>query len=128
MNMRDIKKIIKLYHSGLSRRLIGTTLNKPKSTVSDYITQFEKSNLSRNDLESKTSDDIYNALFPDDSRIPKQQLTKVLPDFHQMHLELKKKYMTRQLLREEYKQAHSDNHYGYTHFCNLSKPNYNNSV
>ncbi|MBD3378148.1 IS21 family transposase [candidate division KSB1 bacterium] len=121
MSMRDIKKIIKLYHAGLSRRLIGTTLNKPKSTVSDYITRFEKSDLGRDDLESKTSAEIYRALFPDDSLRPKQRLTKVLPDFKKMHQELKKKYITRQLLWVEYKEAHPNNHYGYTHFCNLYK-------
>ena len=121
MRMRDIKNIIKLYHAGLSRRLIGKTLNKPKSTVSDYIARFEASRLSREELESKTSEEIYKALFPEESRRPKQRLNKAVPDFFQMHLELKKKYVTRHLLWEEYKAAHPENHYGYTHFCNAYK-------
>ena len=121
MNMRDIKRIIQLYKAGLSCRLIGKALGKPKSTVSDYITRFSKSGLTLNDLETKASDEIYNLLFPEENRRTKQRSGKVMPDFHQIHLELKKKYVTRQLLWEEYKALYPDNHYGYTRFCNLYK-------
>ena len=121
MKMRDIKRIIQLYKAGLSRRLIGKTLNKPKSTISDYITRFNTSGLTMNELETKTADEIYNVLFPEGSQRTKQRLGKIAPDFNQIHLELKKKYVTRQLLWEEYTTLYPDNHYGYTHFCNLYK-------
>jgi transposase len=52
---------------------------------------------------------------------PKQRFQKALPDLANIHLELKKKYVTRTLLWEEYKALYPDNHYGYTHFCNLYK-------
>jgi transposase len=119
MKMRDIKRIIQLYKAGLSYRLIGASLNKPKSTISDYIIRFNTSGLSADDLETKTADEIYSVLFPAESNKPKQRLEKFAPDFNQIDLELKKKYMTRQLLWEEYKALYPDNHYGYTHFCNL---------
>ena len=121
MKMRDIKRIIQLYNAGLSRRLIGQTLKKPKSTISDYIARFNKSGLTLNELETKTSDEVYSALFPEESHRPKQRSGKIAPDFTQIHLELKKKYVTRQLLWEEYKAIYPDNHYGYTQFCNLYK-------
>ncbi len=121
MKMRDIKKIIQLYTAGLSRRLIGKTLGKPKSTVSDYITRFNTSGLTLNDLESRPSDEIYNLLFPEESHRTTQRSGKVMPDFDQIHLELKKKYVTRQLLWEEYKALYPDHFYGYTRFCTLYK-------
>ncbi|MCX6013476.1 MAG: IS21 family transposase, partial [Chloroflexi bacterium] len=59
--------------------------------------------------------------FPEGNRRPKQRLQKMLPNFSKMHLELKKKYITKQILWEEYIEIYPDNHYGYTHFCNLYK-------
>jgi transposase len=121
MKLHQIKKIIKLYKSGLSFRDIEKSLNKPKSTVADYVARFAKSGLAFEELSTKTEDEIYNALFPEESKRPKQRLHKILPDFNKMHLELKKSYITRELLWEEYKTLYPDNHYGYTHFCNLYK-------
>ncbi len=121
MKMRDIERILKLYQAGLSRRLIGKIVNKPKSTISDYISRFNKSGLTVQELQTKTAEEIYNVLFPEESSRPKQRSGKITPDFNQIHLELKKKYVTRQLLWEEYKALYPDNHYGYTRFCNLYK-------
>jgi transposase len=120
MKLRDLKRIIQFsINAKLSFRQIGKSLKKPKSTVSDYVTRFTKSGLTIEDLDTKTDDEIYNALFPEESRSPKQRLKKILPDFSKMHLALKKKYVTRELLWEEYKDIYPDNYYGYTHFCNL---------
>lgn len=120
MKLHDIKKLLKLkFGAGLSVREIEKVLKKPKSTVYDYIARFKSSKLSLEELEAKTEDEIYASLFPEESKRPKQRLKKVLPDFAQIHLELKKKYVTRQLLWEEYKAQYPDNHYGFTHFCNL---------
>lgn len=121
MKMRDIKRIIKYHKAGLSHRLIGKAVNKPKSTVSDYITRFKKSGLTMTELETKSSEEIYNVLFPEESKAEKKRLNKIASDFNQIHLELKKKYVTRQLLWEEYKALYPDSHYGYTHFCNMYK-------
>lgn len=122
MKLRDVKKIIQLYYlAKLSFRAIGKSLNTPKSTIADYINRFNKSGLTLTDLDSWTEDEIYQALFPDGSKRTKQRLHKILPDWSKMHLELKKKYITKQLLWEEYQKTYPDNHYGYTHFCNLYK-------
>jgi len=119
MNMRDIKKIIKLHKAGLSHRMIGKALGKPKSTVSDYIARFNASGLTLTELETKPADQLYNDLFPEESRRSAHRGGKVMPDFHYIHLELKKKYITRQLLWEEYRALYPENHYGYTRFCTL---------
>jgi transposase len=123
MKLRDLKTIIRLYSiTKMSIREIGESLKKPKSTVADYVTRFTKSGLTIEDLDIKTTDEIYNALFPDESKRPKQRLKKVLPDFCIVNLELKKnKIVTKELLWQEYRDTYPDNHYGYTHFCNLYK-------
>lgn len=122
MKLRDVKKILQHYFlAKLSFREIGKSLNKPKSTIADYINRFNHSGLTMADFDSRTEDEIYQALFPDESKKPKQRLHKVLPDWSTMHLELKRKYVTKQLLWEEYQKTYPDNHYGYTHFCNLYK-------
>jgi len=121
MKLRDIKKILKLYKAGLSFREIGKSIKKPKSTIADYVSRFNNSGLTFEQLEQKSENEIYSALFPEESKKRKLRLHKIMPDFNKMHLELKKKYITRQLLWEEYKRLYPNNHYGYTHFCNLYK-------
>ncbi|MBN2436336.1 MAG: IS21 family transposase [Spirochaetes bacterium] len=122
MKLRDIKKIIQLYYKAdLSCRVIAKALNKPKSTISDYINRFNRSGLTIEELETKTADEIYSLLFPSDSNKPKKRVYKIMPDFNAIDLELKKRYVTRELLWEEYKALYPDNHYGYTRFCNLYK-------
>jgi transposase len=121
MKLREIVKIIKLYKSGLSYRDIEKSIKKPKSTVADYVARFNKSGLTLEDLNTQPDDEIYSLLFPEESKRSKHQLRKLLPDFAKMHLELKKKYVTRELLWEEYKALYPNNYYGYTHFCNLYK-------
>lgn len=120
MKLRDIKKIIHLHQKAhLSLREISFLLKTPKSTVADYLSRFKKSDKTLSDLELLSDDEIYAFLFPEESKRPKQRLRKMLPDFVQMDLELRKKYVTRELLWEEYKQKFPGAHYEYTHFCNL---------
>jgi transposase len=122
MKLHNVKRIIQLHHKAhLSLREIENALKKPKSTVADYIARFNKSGLTFEELEVKTVDEIYAAFFPEESRRPKQRLHKMLPDFAKIDIELKKKYITRELLWEEYVNRYPDIHYGYTHFCNLYK-------
>ena len=55
---------------------------------------------------------------------PRQNTTSALcaePDFNQIQQELSRKGMTRQLLWEEYAQAHPGNHYSYSRFTVLYK-------
>ena len=120
--MQEIKKLLKLYiQSELSVRQIGHALTISKSTIGDYITRFKHSGLTLEDLESKSESEIYALLFKEDQKLSKKRKKKVLPDFTSIHIELKKKYVTRELLWSEYKSTYPDNHYGYTHFCNLYK-------
>jgi transposase len=120
MKMNDIKKILDLYLKAcLGPRMIARALNKPKSTISDYINRFNRSDLKREDLDAMSAKEIYRSLFPAENPRPKKRCDRIAPDLNRMHLELKKKYVTRQLLWQEYREMYPDTHYGYTRFCNL---------
>ena len=122
IKMYDIKKLLKLYiRSELSVHQIGNAFEKSKSTTGDYITRFKDSGLTVEELDNKSESEIYAALFKEAPRLSKRRSNNILPDFSKIHLELKKKYVPRDLLWSEYKTAYPDNHYGYTHFCNLYK-------
>ncbi len=120
MKLRDIKKIIHLHHKAhLSLREIERVMKTPKSTIANYIARFNNSGMTLDDIEARSEDEIYAALFPEESKRPKQRLRKRLPDLVKMDLALKEKYVTRELLWKEYVDLFPDTHYGYTHFCNL---------
>jgi len=113
LKMRHIRKIIELHElTGLSVRQIKDALNLPKSTVSDYLTAFKASDLTREQLKSLNDDQIYTALFGEK---PKGS-ARPLPDFAKMNTALKKKHVTRSLLWEEYREQHPDG-LGYSQFC-----------
>lgn len=115
--MRKIKQIILLKEkTGLSIRDISKAVNVPPSTVDDYLKRFKRSELSLKDMETNSFTEIYNQLFEEKSRSPRRK--KHLPDFVQIHQELKQKHVTRQLLWEEYRQQHPDG-YSYTQYCEL---------
>lgn len=117
--MRSIKRVIKLKHQGsLSARQVARALKIAKSTVCDYLSRYEDSELTLSDLEDLTEQEIYAALFPETGADTNRPPRKSLPDFALMHSELRKRHVTRQLLWEEYRSLHPDG-YAYTQFCNL---------
>jgi transposase len=111
--MKHIRKIIELSElTDLSVRDIKTALKLSKSTVSDYLTAYQASDLTLELIQTLNDDQIYTALFGEKSR----RSSRPLPDFARMHTELKKKHVTRSLLWEEYREEHPDG-LGYSQFC-----------
>ena len=113
--MHTIRKILQLYEQKvLSNRNIGKAVNIPQSTIGDYIKRYKSSDLNRDDLIVLSDREIYNHLF---GQVTLARETKQpLPDFNYIHTELHRPHVTRQLLWEEYRQAHSDG-LGYSQFC-----------
>ncbi len=111
--MKDIRRVIRLnQQSGLSTRQIAKALNISRSTISDYLQRYKQSGLELANLDGLNDSQIYASLFPVKADAEKKH-QKPLPDFSKIHTELKRRYMTRQLLWEEYRQAYPDG-YGYT--------------
>ena len=118
--MRKIRDILRLKHcAGLSLRQIARSLNLSVGVVSKYLAAARAAGLSW-PLEEGLSDEALDGLLA--GRIATQAPNPFAqPDFPYIHLELKRKGVTRLLLWEEYAAAFPLSHYRYTQFCVLYK-------
>jgi transposase len=118
--MRKIRDILRLKHSaGLSLRQIARSLNLSVGVVSKYLAAARAAGLSW-PLEEGLSDEDLEGLLS--GQVATQTSNPFAePDFPYIHLELKRKGVTRLLLWEEYADAFPLNHYRYTQFCVLYK-------
>jgi transposase len=115
--MKKIREVLRLkYEKGLSQRKIAQSISVGYGTVWDYLHRATKVGLSW--PLPKEIDDISleKLLFPDVKSEFKE--LKPIPDYDQIHKELKRKGVTLLLLWEEYFQIHP-NGYRYSHFCDL---------
>jgi transposase len=113
LTMRKIKEIFRQHHNNRSYRDIAASLNIGISTISDYLSRAKKIGLTWPFPEELSEEELYNKLFnPSD----KKSAQRPLPEWEDIHRELRKKGMTLQLLWREYKDIHP-NGFGYTQFC-----------
>ena len=114
--MRQIKDILRLkFEAKLSHRKISSSLKIAVGTISIYTKRASELGLSW-PLPSEISDsELEKLLFP----APKAggRLGRITPDCPSIHQELKQKGVTKQLLWEEYKQAHGDAGYQFSQYC-----------
>lgn len=116
LSMRKIKDILRLRHeAGLSYRGIAQSLNIGYGTVVDYLTRARQAGLSWPIPEELCERDLGRLLFPTQPVIGQRRFSE--PDFPAIHLELKNKTMTKQLLWQEYRQQHPEDGYSYAQFC-----------
>lgn len=117
--MRSIKEIINLHvKRDVSVRQISRSLSLPRSTIADYLRRYKASGLSLKDIQDLDDESLYRILFP--HRRKSIESKKERPDFAYIHQELKRRGVTRLLLREEYREQNPVE-YGYTQFCELYK-------
>jgi transposase len=115
--MRQIKEILRLkFQHQLSVREIARSCAIPVSTVGDYLKRAQAANFPWPLPEDWTEDQILERLLgvPD----PSPEVPQALPDWSQIHTELRRKSVTLRLLWQEYRQNHPDG-YGYSRFCQL---------
>ncbi|MDF5000260.1 IS21 family transposase, partial [Vibrio parahaemolyticus] len=83
------------------------------STISELLTRFKQSQLGWPLPESCSDADITQALYHG----KKASRDKVMPDFTQYAVELRRKGMTKMLLWQEYHEQYQEQSYAYTQFC-----------
>ena len=112
--MRKIQDVLRLHNvAGLSARAIARSLNISRDSVSRIISQAKGANLPW-PLPADLDDLKLEALlFPRAQGRPKSYAE---PDWNTVHLELRKKGVTLQLLWQEYKAEHLQG-YQYSQFC-----------
>lgn len=114
--MRKIKDVLRLrFGESRSLREVSASLQLPFTTVADHVRRATAAGLSWPLPADLTDSALELLLFPQ-SEAPKR---RVLPDWKQIHDELRKPGVTLMLLWLEYKEAHPDDGYAYSQFCEL---------
>jgi len=116
--MRTIKELFRLVLGfGFSTRKAAQSLNVSHTTVGRYFDRAIELGLTWSIVEGMEEGEIEEMLFPGRGR---RSSEKPEPDWSEVHVGLKKKGVTLQLLWEEYRLEHSDG-YCYSRFCDLYK-------
>lgn len=115
ISMRMAREILRLYFGlHLKKRQIGRACGVAPSTVVDYIQRAEEAGISW-PLPEDLDDTAIEALLNERKGSPKPS-RRPLPAMDEIHLELRKKGVTMQLLWLEYKERFPEG-YQYTQFC-----------
>ena len=113
--MRKIREVLRLKHAhGATDRSIAKSCSIARSTVGDYLRRAAEAGLCWPLPTDLGDDQLEHLLFRRPPQIPSAE--RVLPDWEDVHRELRRKGVTRFLLWQEYK---SSNPTGlqYTQFC-----------
>lgn len=117
ISMRQIKEILRLkFQHHLSIREIARSCGLPTSTVGDYVKRAQAAGLSWPVPEEWTEAQLEERLLGVPN--PSPEVPPPLPDWSQMHQELRRKSVTLRLLWQEYRRIHPEG-YGYSRFCEL---------
>jgi transposase len=115
LTMRKVRDILRLaVGQGLSRRQVGTALGIPHTTVADHLRRAQAAGLSWPLPDDMDDAALEAVLFHRDSAPPSAH--RPVPDWHQIHSELRRPGVTLMLLWHEYREAHPDG-YAYSQFC-----------
>ncbi len=115
LTMRKIQEVLRLkWACGLSNRAIARSCSISHSTVQEYLARAQAAGLSWPLPEDTSEDELYQKLFPEKPAAPTP--AKALPDWPQVHAELRKRSVTLKLLWTEYKEAHPDG-LQYSQYC-----------
>lgn len=110
--MRKIREVLRLWAAGKSQRQISASVGIGQSTVGDYVTRARRAGI---DAGTELDDAaLERVLYPPKPALP--DASRGLPDWSDVHRELKRKGVTLFLLWEEYKAAHPDG-FQYSWFC-----------
>ena len=116
LTMRKIKDILRLRHeTGMSYRGIAQALGLGYGTIVDYLSRAEQAKLTWPLPVELDERDLGRLLFP--TQMCSGQRRFVEPDFPYVHLELRRKGLTKLLLWQEYRQQHPADGYSYAQFC-----------
>ncbi len=117
LSMRKIRELLRLrWGEGLSQTAVARSLSIASSTVWECERRAKRAGLSwplPGDLDEASLESL---LYRSGGG---KHLERVKPDFAAIHKELGKRYVTLQLVWQEYKRAHPEDGYQYSRFRDL---------
>ena len=114
LSMRKVREVLRLHHvAGLSGRAIARSLKISPVTVRRYVSRAQEQGLGWPLPESLDDAELDRRLFPAPAPSP---IARPLPDWREVHRELRRKDVTLALLWEEYKASHREG-LQYSRFC-----------
>jgi len=117
LSMRKIRQVLRLkFDCKLSNQAVATSCGISRTTVREYVRRATGARLSWPLPQDVTDSELEKLLFPPPLSIPASE--RSLPDWAEIHKELKRKGVTLFLLWQEYKEAHPQG-YQYSRFCDL---------
>ncbi len=116
--MRNLREILRLrLQAGLSLRQIKTSQRVSLGAVQKLVSQAERQGLDWPMIKAMDDTQLARLFYPQsDTRVSNQFQ---LPDWGQVHQELKHKGVTKHLLWEEYTQQYPNRSYSYPQYCFL---------
>lgn len=117
LRMREIKEILRLrYHLKRSQQDIAHATGVARSTVKDYLSRAKVANMTWPLPDAMDNEQLNALLFP--PKTGGHNIRRPVPEWQQIHTELKRKSVTLYILWEEYKRANPDG-YQYSWFARL---------
>lgn len=118
LSMRKTSEVLRLKKAcNLSNRAIARSCQISHTTVGEYLKRAEAAGLSWPLPEELDEGKLERLLYPEVIQESGRTL-KPIPDWKEVHGELKKRSVTLTLLWTEYREQYSDG-YGHTQFCEL---------
>jgi transposase len=115
-----IKEVLRLkFDAGLSNRKIGNSLRISHSTVADYLHRAEQAGLRWPLPEGLSERQLEQQLFAEPKRLCGNDTPRVIPDWSEIHRQMKRQGVTLMLLWQEYKEQHPERGYHYSQFAHL---------
>lgn len=106
--------------AGLSQRQIAASLRLSRGRIGEYLRRFAESGLGWPLPEGLSDAELEQRLFPPALAPAVASDRRVVPDWRQVHQELRRPGVTLMLLWEEYRAAHPEG-FGYSWFCQHSE-------
>jgi transposase len=115
--MRKIREVLRLGLAlGLSLRQVGRSVSLGHGTVGDYLLRAKVAGLQWEQVQAMDDDALEGKLYP--APAARSPEAKLLPEWSQVHRELRRKGVTLSLLWQEYRERQPEG-YGYSRFCEL---------
>ncbi len=116
--MRQLRELLRLrLHAGLSMRQIKDSLRVSLGVVQKVISKAQTQELDWAAIEALDDQQLAQLFYPKSDNRSSSQLQ--LPDWAEVHKELRSPMVTKHLLWEEYTQAYPNRSYSYPQYCYL---------